>query len=141
MNQSELKDQILHILSESRIGTMATVSRSKPHSRYMTFFNDGLTLYTVTSRETHKAEELDQNPYTHILIGYDGKGFGDTYAEIEGKVSQSDSDEWRQKVWNDSLEPWFTGPDDPDLLVLKVSPLHIRLMNKKGEAPKTLELV
>ena len=127
------------ILDHNMVGTMATIEGNKPHSRYMTFFNDNFTLYTVTSNHTHKVEELSKNPYTHILIGYDGKGFGDEFLEIEGKVEISSDDSMREKVWNKLLKPWFSGPDDPKLVILKVTPSQIKLMNTKGEDPKFVE--
>ena len=74
------------------VGTMATVEGKKPHSRYMTFFNDNFILYTATSKKTHKVEELQQNPNTHILLGYEGQGLGDGFLEIEGTVIEYDDE-------------------------------------------------
>lgn len=124
------------ILKHNMIGTMATIEGDKPHSRYMTFFNDQFTLYTVTNKDTHKVEELSKNPYTHILIGYDGRGFGDAYLEIEGKVEISSDESMKEKVWNKALRFWFDGPEDPRMIVLKVTPSQIKIMNTKGEDPK-----
>lgn len=128
------------ILDDNMVGTMATIQNNKPHSRFMTFFNDNFTLYTVTSRDTEKVDELSKNPFTHILIGYDGKGFGDSYLEIEGKVEISSDEAMRKKVWNKALRFWFDGPDDPKMIVLKVTPIHMRVMNTKGKEPKTVQL-
>lgn len=134
------KEEALKILDKNMIGTMATVQQNKPHSRYMTFFNDNFTLYTATSKKTHKAEELKQNPNTHILLGYDGNGFGDSFLEIEGTVLESDDEAMKEKVWNKALKGWFEGPEDPDLLILKVTLTKMRLMNTKGEEPQVIEL-
>ncbi|MFJ7935751.1 pyridoxamine 5'-phosphate oxidase family protein [Sporosarcina sp. NPDC096371] len=134
------KKEALKILKESPVGTMATVQQNKPHTRYMTFFNDEFTLYTATSKQTQKVDELESNPYTHILIGYEGKGMGDEYLEIEGIVTISDDDSIKEKVWNKHMKSWFSGPEDPDLVILKISPDAIRVMNKKGEEPKEVTL-
>lgn len=135
----DAKETARKILDESYVGTMATVEQGKPFSRYMTFFNEDFTLYTATSRETDKVEELEKNPNTHILIGYDGDGFGDEYLEIMGTVTISDEDSLKEKVWNEHMKPYFTGPDDPDLVILRVTPESMRLMNKKGEEPKDIQ--
>ncbi|MCM3710138.1 pyridoxamine 5'-phosphate oxidase family protein [Sporosarcina luteola] len=127
------------ILDESYVGTMATVQQGKPFSRYMTFFTEDFTLYTATSKKTDKVDELEQNPNTHILIGYDGEGFGDEYLEIMGTVTISDEESMKKKVWNEHMEPYFTGPEDPDLVILKVTPDSMRLMNKKGEDPQDIQ--
>jgi len=128
------------ILDESYVGTMATVQGGQPFSRYMTFFNQDFTLYTATSKKTDKVEELEQNPNTHILIGYDGEGFGDAYLEVMGTVTISSDDNLKEKIWNDHMKPWFEGPNDPNLVILKIEPTAIRLMNKKGEEPQDIQL-
>lgn len=69
MDQQQLKEKIIEVIDANKVGTLATVKGSRPHSRYMTFFNDNLTLYTPTNKETHKAEEVDENPNVHILLG------------------------------------------------------------------------
>lgn len=134
------KETALKILKKDYVGTMATVSGNKPHSRYMTFFNDDFTLYTATDKNSHKAEELRVNPNTHILLGYEGKGFGDAYLEIEGTVEEEQEESWKEKVLDRLMKSLPHGPEDPDVVILKITPTQIRLLNKKGEAPETIEL-
>lgn len=136
----DAKETARKILDESYVGTMATVQQGKPFSRYMTFFAEDFTLYTATSKETDKVEELEKNPHTHILIGYDGEGFGDAYLEIMGTVTISDEKGLKEKVWNEHMKPYFDGPDDQNLVILKVTPDFMRLMNKKGEEPQDIQL-
>lgn len=140
MNQAEVRKSIENILSQSYTGTMATVKNNKPYSRYMTFLNEELMLYTITNKETDKAEEVANNPHTHILLGYEGEGFGDSYVEYEGTVTIKDDEAWKKKLWHDSMKAWFDGPEDPSLIVLEITPTDIHLMNKQGQPPITLEL-
>lgn len=140
MEQSELRTIIENILEQSDIGTMATIKNNKPYSRYMTFFHKDLKLYTATSKETDKTEELKDNPHTHVLLGYEGEGFGDDYVEYEGKVTITHSKELKKKLWNTYMEPYFNGPKDPNYIVLEIEPQRILLMNKQGVSPKVLEL-
>lgn len=134
------KETVLKILKKDYIGTMATVSENKPHSRYMTFFNDDFTLYTATDKNSHKAEELRANPHTHILLGYEGKGFGDAYVEIEGFVEETPEEVWKEKVLDRLMKSFPYGPKNPNVVILKITPTQIRLLNKKGEAPEVIEL-
>lgn len=140
MNQSELKQQALNILDASRVGILSTVKDNKPHSRYMTFFHDEFTLYTPTSKKTQKVDELENNPNAHILLGYEGEGVGDAFLEIEGQMGMHDDAGMIDKVWNDHLKGWFTGPDDPNLLILAIKPTRVRMINKKGEEPQSIDL-
>ncbi|WP_174612864.1 pyridoxamine 5'-phosphate oxidase family protein [Virgibacillus ihumii] len=139
MNQSEMKTAVENIIDDNAVGTMATVKQNKPHSRYMTFMRNGLSLYTATSLDTHKTEEIKENPYTHILLGYEGEGFGDQYVEYEGKAAIHDTTELKNELWNSYMENWFDGPDDANYIVLEILPENIRIMNKKGAEPKILE--
>ncbi|MFC2949082.1 pyridoxamine 5'-phosphate oxidase family protein [Virgibacillus sediminis] len=140
MDQKDIRSTVEKILQESSVGTMATVKGDKPHSRYMTFYHDGLKLYTPTSKDTDKTEEIEENPYTHILIGYEGEGFGDDYVEYQGKVRLNDSEEMRSRLWSEDLAMYMEGPDDPNYVVLEIEPIGIRLMNKTGQPPQELEL-
>ncbi|APT48495.1 pyridoxamine 5'-phosphate oxidase family protein [Bacillus safensis] len=140
MSQEELKQKVLNLLDEQKVGTLATVEQNQPHTRYMTFFHEGLTLYTPTSKETHKAEEIEKNPNVHILIGYSGEGFGDTYAEIAGTATLTDDPELIDRLWSDEMEKWFKGKDDPNLVILKIDPTSIRYMNEGSRTPAELSL-
>lgn len=140
MDKKELKQTIENILENSYVGTLATVSQDRPNTRYMTFFHDNLKLYTITSKKTHKVEEIDKNPFVHVLLGYDGEGFGDDYVEYEGRVKESTNQQLIDKLWSDKMKVWFSGPEDEDILILEIEPTHIRLLNKKGEPPRDLDL-
>ncbi|MBU8741016.1 pyridoxamine 5'-phosphate oxidase family protein [Bacillus licheniformis] len=140
MEQQQLKNKVLDILDHHKIGSLATVESGKPHSRYMTFFHDGLTLYTPTSDETHKAEEIDNNPNVHVLLGYNGEGLGDAYLEITGTAKLNHSKDLKDKIWDERLEQWFDGKDDPNLTVLEIEPSEIRLMNEGESTPVTLDM-
>lgn len=140
MDQQQLKNKVLDILDHHKIGSLATVESGKPHSRYMTFFHDGLTLYTPTSDETHKAEEIDNNPNVHVLLGYNGEGLGDAYLEITGTARLNHSKDLKDKIWDERLEQWFDGKDDPNLTVLEIEPSEIRLMNEGESTPVTLDM-
>ncbi|MGX9291930.1 pyridoxamine 5'-phosphate oxidase family protein [Bacillus sp. A015] len=140
MSQEELKQKVLSLLDEQKVGTLATVEQDKPHTRYMTFFHEGLTLYTPTSKETHKADEIEKNPNVHILIGYSGEGFGDTYAEIAGTATLTNDPELIDRLWSEEMEKWFKGKDDPNLVILKIDPTSIRYMNEGSRTPAELSL-
>ncbi|WHX68327.1 pyridoxamine 5'-phosphate oxidase family protein [Peribacillus frigoritolerans] len=140
MSQNQIKEKVLNIIRDHKIGVLSSVENNKPHSRYMTFFNDELTLYTPTSGKTEKIDEIEKNPNVHILIGYDNEGLGDSYLEISGTSKINESQELKDKLWNESFEMWFEGPKDPNYLILQIKPESIRLMNNNGEPPQELSL-
>ncbi|MCK1992735.1 pyridoxamine 5'-phosphate oxidase family protein [Peribacillus muralis] len=140
MSQNQLKEKVLNVIGDSKIGVLSSVENNKPHSRYMTFFNDELTFYTPTSAKTEKIDEIEKNHNVHILIGYENEGLGDSYLEISGTSIINDSQELKDKLWNKSFEQWFEGPKDPNYVFLQIKPESIRLMNNNGEPPQELSL-
>jgi general stress protein 26 len=52
---------------------------------------------------------------------------------------ESTDESLKEKIWNDKMKLWFEGPDDPNLVILVIKPSTIRLMNKSGEPPETIE--
>ncbi|MDW7615435.1 pyridoxamine 5'-phosphate oxidase family protein [Peribacillus simplex] len=140
MSQNQLKEKVLNIIRDHKIGVLSSVENNKPHSRYMTFFNEELTLYTPTNANTEKIDEIEKNPNIHILIGYENEGLGDSYLEISGTSKINDSQELKDKLWNESFENWFDSPNDPNYLILQIKPESIRLMNNNGQPPQELTL-
>lgn len=140
MNQEQLKEEIVKVLEDVKVGTLATIEGNKPHTRYMTFLHDNLTLYTPTSKKTHKVDELEKNPYVHILIGYTGKGFGDSYIEVEASAAIREDKDLKEKFWRKEFEMWFDGPEDEDYVLLECKPGSVTLMNEGGKTPATLNL-
>lgn len=60
--------------------------------------------------------------------------------EISGTSKINDSQDLKDKLWNESFEDWFEGPKDPNYLILQIKPESIRLMNNNGEPPQELSL-
>ncbi|CAM3766070.1 pyridoxamine 5'-phosphate oxidase family protein [Mesobacillus thioparans] len=139
MDHQLLKEKITKVLGESKVGTLATVVDNKPHTRYMTFFHEDLTMYTPTSKETYKAEEIEKNDNVHILLGYEGDGMGDAYIEVQGKAAIRGEQSLKDKFWNERMKKWIESPNDPDFIILEIKPDSIRLMNDNGE-PEVLYL-
>ena len=51
----------------------------------MVFYNDELTLYTKTSNESTKVEEIKNNPHAYILLGYN-ETTNNSFVEIEANI-------------------------------------------------------
>ncbi|MCM3570414.1 pyridoxamine 5'-phosphate oxidase family protein [Neobacillus mesonae] len=139
MNQ-ELEEKVVTIISNHKTGTLASVENNKPHSRYMTFFNEGMTLYTPTKRDTEKVDEIENNPYVSVLLGYEEKGQNDAFVEILGTSSMNDTQSLKDKFWEESFSNWFDGPNDPNYVFLEIQPETVRILNLNGEPPQEFSL-
>lgn len=140
MKQNDFKKQVVEIISNHRIGVLSSVENNKPHSRYMTFYNQDLTLYTPTKVETEKTKEIEQNPSVSVLLGYEDKGLGDSYVEISGTSSVNQTQELKKQFWDESFQKWFEGPEDPTYALLQIQPEIIRMLNVEGGPAQELTL-
>lgn len=140
MSNQELKQQIVKIISDHRTGVLSSVENNKPHSRYMTFYNDDLTLYTPTKMNTEKIDEIKKNPSVSVLLGYEDKGQNDTYVEISGTSVIADSSKLKKQYWEDSFSQWFDGPEDPNYAFLQIQPETIRVLNVHNGQQQELTL-
>lgn len=128
LNNEDVLERVTEILNQSRVGVMSTVNDNKPNTRYMIFYNDGLTLYTKTSDNTQKFDEIESNPNTHIMIGFN-EGKHQAYLEISGTVETVTDQKTIDWLWSSQDKTYFDDKDDPDLVVLKVIPENIRMLN------------
>ena len=51
----------------------------------MVFYNDELTLYTKTNVNSIKVEEIEDNPYAYILLGYN-ETTNHSFVEIDATI-------------------------------------------------------
>jgi general stress protein 26 len=135
-----VKNKVLHMFEQHKIGTLATIRNNKPYSRFMLFFHKDLVLYTATHKDTHKVDDIKYNPHVHILLGDEGKGWNDSYVEIEAEATIVTSEDLKSEFWTDELNEWMSGPDDPNYMLLQFMPTSIRYFEKAGSEPQELGL-
>lgn len=133
MDNKQLEQLIIKALDNNKFGSFGTIEGgNKPKVRYMAIFHEGLKIYLATNRKTHKVEELSDNPNTFLLLGYESGGSKEVL-EIEATAAVSKDEGLRTKVWNKELEPWFTGPDDPNYVILELTPTRIEYIGSNKE--------
>jgi general stress protein 26 len=133
MDNKQLEQLIVKALDENKFGSFGTIEEgNKPKIRYMAVFHEGLKIYLATNRKTHKVEELSDNSNAFLLLGYESGGSKDVL-EIEATADVSKDEGLRTKVWNKELEPWFTGPDDPNFVILELTPTRIEYVGSNKE--------
>jgi general stress protein 26 len=133
-----LKDKVADLFSHHKVGTLATIRDNKPYSRFMMFNSEDLTLYTATNEYAHKADDIAQNPNVHVLLGYGRDSGHEHYVEIEAKASVEESAERKEKFWSEQLKHWIASPEDPEYLLLKLTPVTILYYEKPGKEPQEL---
>lgn len=134
------REKALKIISKSNIGVLSTVSDNKPKAYYMTFFNEGFVLYTLTDKRTTKVKELEENPNAFVLLGYEEGLLNKDYVEIEGKLSLTDDQSLIDHLWSAYMNVIFDGKDDPNILILQLKPETARLRGTKNNDEIPIDL-
>ncbi|WP_102347617.1 pyridoxamine 5'-phosphate oxidase family protein [Bacillus sp. Marseille-P3661] len=138
MEQQTIKDEILRILTEHKVGTLCTIKGNQPFARYMIFRNDGFSLYTVTSKKTEKIQDILSNNNVHILLGFQGS-HGKPFIDMTAIATIQDDDHTKERFWHDNFRKYLKGPDDPNYIVIRCEPKFIRLINHPElEGPYTI---
>ena len=122
-----LKEKILSIINDNNIGTMATLNGRQPYVRYMTFTNEDFVLYATTTEDSQKVMDLNENPYTHILLGYMKEDMDAPYVEITAKLSEIKDDTLKLKITN-FFKDIFTS-EEGEMVTIQLDPISIKLMN------------
>lgn len=140
MSNSQAIQAIENVLATSKVGVLSTAYNNKPNSRYMVFYNDGLTLYTKTNIHSAKVKKIKENPAAYVLLGYNdttNRSFVEMEATIEVVIDQKVID-W---LWETQDKSFFSSKEDPELCVLRVVPQSIKLMNDKSlDTPIKIDL-
>ena len=122
-----VKEKVLSIINDNKIGTMATLNGQKPYVRYMTFANEDFTLFTTTIQDSQKVFDLENNPYSHILLGYTKEDLNAPYVEILAKLTEIKDDTLKLKMVN-FFKDLFNSDED-EMVTLQLEPVTIKLMN------------
>jgi general stress protein 26 len=120
----DLRQKIIDVIDNGKLASVATVKDGKPWVRYMAFgrSGDGLELFSATFANSRKVLQVKNDKNIHLTFGGDSTNCMKPYINVVGTAEILDDDGAKNAVWCDELANYFQGPDDPNYVVLKVSP-------------------
>lgn len=137
MDNEILKSKIVDVLKRSMLASVATVKDGKPWVRYMVVSQgSGLSLWTTTFAQSRKVQEIKKNKNIDLIIGGDEKNFQAPYLNIKATAEVLTDIETKKKYWNDMLKSWYSGPEDPNLSIIIISPQVIEYMGGDSMTPE-----
>lgn len=104
----------------------------------MIFYNEGFILYTLTDKRTAKVDEIEANPHAHVLLGYEEGLFNKNFVEIETEVSITEDDSLIEHLWMAPMNAVFESKDDPNIMVLRLTPKKFLCVELKTRKLKRL---
>jgi general stress protein 26 len=137
MDNEILKSKIVDVLKRSMLASVATVKDGKPWVRYMVVSRgSGLSLWTTTFAQSRKVQEIKKNKNIDLIIGGDEKNFQAPYLNIKATAEVLTDIETKKKYWNDMLKDYYSGPEDPNLAIIIISPQVIEYMGGGSMTPE-----
>ena len=137
MEKSELKNKIVELISRPQLAAVATTKDGKPWARYMILIGEpDLTLYTTTFSNARKVQQIKKDNNVHVVIGGELENFKNPHINIQATAQVVTDIEIKKKHWNEHLEQFFSGPEDPNFSVLKISPQTIEYISGNAFEPE-----
>ena len=138
MSKNSLKDKILKVIKGIKLASLATISDGRPWVRYVVSHNKGanLNLYICTYKDSRKIRQIRKNPNVHITIGGDMDDLEAPFAQIAAKAKVRSDRAIRRKFWQEFMRKYYTGPDDPDYVVIEARPQLIEYMSSETHQPQ-----
>lgn len=139
---SELKARIEDGLKNLQLANLATVTmEGRPWTRYVMIAGDNdLSLRCATFLSARKVEQIKQNPEVHLTCGVMNPMEIKPFYQIQGRAEIVTDEAEKTAFWNLSLEPIFSGSDDPNYAVVVIKPYRIECWTPPGMEPEVLEI-
>ncbi|MEW5722096.1 MAG: pyridoxamine 5'-phosphate oxidase family protein [Thermodesulfobacteriota bacterium] len=123
------------------LASLATITEEgKPWSRYVTpTMDEDLTLWVTTFKGSRKVGHMERNPEVHLNTGVTDLATAESYVQIQGRAEVLSDSATRRKVWREELARYFSGPDDPNYVVVKIRPYRIEYQVMAPAPPEVWE--
>lgn len=124
---TDLEKRIRVFFKKPRLAGLATITPDhRPWVRYVTVAIDtDFCFWFCTDLKSRKAEQIRRNPEVHLACGEFDPPDNSTYLQIQGRAEILTDPEIKSACWNDEWLRYFSGPDDPNYVVVKVEPDRI----------------
>ncbi len=138
---STLKEKILAKVKGPTLSALSTITEDgKPWVRYVTPFVDKkLTFWMATFTHSRKVGQIRKNPEVHLTVGVADVETAESYLQVQGRAEILTDPKTKKAVWFDGLKDIFSGPDDPNYCVCKITPYRIEYKTVGPVPPEVWE--
>jgi general stress protein 26 len=122
MSNEELKKKIFNVIEQNPLASFATVKEGNPWVRYVVLNVKDGEIYFTAGKQSRKVAQLQANPHCHTIAGGDIKDFSKGWIQIDGTARILEDLDIKKALWHDYLSSMFTGPEDPNYIVIHIKP-------------------
>lgn len=116
-----------------KLAALATITNGKPWVRLVMCYSKGLKLYICTYRDSRKVAQIKKNHHVHLVISKDINKLEAPFVQIAGKAKIHSDAKIRYKFWRDFMKKYYSGPDDPNYVVIEIKPELIEYQSTETE--------
>ncbi len=123
-NATGSRGELKQLLAEFRSAMLVTRDdQGMPRARPMAIVrcDDDASLWFATSDHAPKVDEVARDPNVAVLCFRERDK---AWISISGKASLVRDKKKTEELWDPMMKVWFTGPDDPSILLVRVAPVH-----------------
>jgi general stress protein 26 len=120
--ESEKRQALMKIVKGAQTAFFVTEASGSLHGRPMANASVEENLQTIwfaTRRDSGKIAEIRQDQ--QVLLGYTNSS-GSEWASVNGTATLVEDRAKVKELWNAFWKNWFEGPDDPNILLIRVTP-------------------
>ena len=123
MADKDPNERIWELMSDINIAMIVTHSgqgdalRARPMAAQVVA--DDHAVYFFTDARAPKDDEVKHN--SNVCLTFADES-GNNYVSVTGEAEVVQDAELAKRIWTPAAKAWFTGPDDPQLRILKVTP-------------------
>lgn len=140
---SDLKQKILTKIQGPTLSALATITEDgKPWVRYCTpLADENLSFWMGTFINSRKIAQIRKNPEVHLTLGVTDPQAAESYIQVQGKAEILADPAAKRAAWGDHLRVVFSGPEDPNYTVCKITPYRIEFqsLDPPGSPPEVWE--
>jgi general stress protein 26 len=101
--------------------------------------DENLNLWLATFINSRKVAQIRKNPEVHLTVGVTEMENPEPYLQVQGRAEILTDGETKKAVWSDHLKNIFSGPDDPNYCVCKITPYRIEYQTPGPVPPEVWE--
>jgi len=132
--EAEKREELMKIVKGSRTAFFVTEAAGVLHGRPMANADveqDIGTIWFASRRDSGKIAEIRQDQ--HVLLGYTNAS-GSEWASVNGTATLVEDRAKVKELWNAFWKNWFDGPDDPNILLIRVTPRSAEYWDSGSQA-------
>ncbi len=129
IDPSEVQRLAHGVVQADRFPHLATIDGDQPRLRPVSpVKTDGFTVYVANLRSYHKTVEIAANPNVELCYMDDGHN----QVRITGVADVVTDRKLLQEIWdgNPLLRQYLGSLDNPELIVYRIRPTHVRYMQE-----------